>query len=719
MPDLAALLSPQVVAVIGAAPDPAILRGRTLKVMLRHPYRGRIHPVNRSHPTVQGVPAFRSVAEVPERVDLAVLIIPAESVPEELERCGDAGVRAALILASGFAEDPGGAGAALQQLIGEIARRHDMAVCGPNSEGFANLRAALCPTFSPALDGLETALIPEWRSGGHVAVVSQSGGVGFAFYDRGRPKEIPFSHVVTTGNEACLDCFDIVDYLLDEGSAAVFLLFLETIRNADTFRRVAAKALAAGKPIIVAKVGQSEAGRRAAASHTAALAGAHDAYQAMFRRYAIIECADAEEMVDVAAGFSVYGDRLPAGSRVGIATASGGAGGWIADACVAAGLQVPELDADSRARIDPHLPSYGSSRNPVDGTAQAIRQIGYCELARLVGSSASVDAVIAVISARSAEVLEREQENLRRLARETRKPVMMWTYTLPSAESVRILSQAGFPLYTSMRNCARAVAAMAGYREKRERILRSQTVVPVRDERRAARVRAHLIRRMLCEYEAAAVLAEYGIRTVNSRLAASADDAVAAAAGLGGAVALKVQSPDLPHKSEAGAVALGVEGEAAVRKAYAAVLAGARRHCPHADVHGVLVQAMAAPGLEMIVGIQSDPTFGPMLLAGLGGTGAEALRDAALAPIPLGADAARDLLARLRGKALLEGCRGSPAADSEALIDLMLALSAFAADHAGRVAEVDLNPVLVHARGEGVSVVDALIVLHQDSITAK
>jgi acyl-CoA synthetase (NDP forming) len=712
MPDLAALLSPRSVAVVGAAPDRTILRGRTLKVMLRHPYGGRIYPVSRSHASVQGLKAYRSIAELPERVDLAVLIIPAAAVPEALECCGEAGVRAALVLASGFAEDGGEAGAALQARISGLARRFDMAVCGPNSEGFANLQSALCPTFSPALDELAVPLVPEWRTSGHAAVVSQSGGIGFSFFDRGRPKEVPFSYVVTTGNEACLDAFDVVEYLLDEGRTEVFVLFLESVRNADTFRRVAAKALAAGKPLIVAKIGQSDAGRRAAASHTAALAGEHEAYRAMFRRYGLIEGADSEEMVDLAAAFSLWRDRLPAGTRVGIATASGGGGGWMADACAAAGLQVPELEPEARARIDVHLPPYGTSQNPVDGTAQAIRTIGYSELARLTGASERVDSVIVVTSARSAEVFERERESLYRLARETRKPVLMWSYTLPGAESLRMLSEAGYPVITSMRNCARAVAAMAEYRALRERFLLAQDIVPSRNEARRARGAGRLAAAgpVLCECEAAPLLAEYGVRFAEGRLVSSADEAIAAAAELAGAVALKVQSPDLLHKTEAGAVALGAKGSEAVALAYETVVAGVRRCNPDAKVRGVLVQAMAPPGLEMIVGVKRDPVFGPMLLVGPGGVHAEVLRDVALAPLPLSADGARELLGQLRGRALLDGQRGAPASDVDALIELMLALAAFAEDHGDRIEEIDLNPVIVHAARRGVTAVDALIV---------
>jgi acyl-CoA synthetase (NDP forming) len=561
------------------------------------------------------------------------------------------------------------------------------------------------------VDELDIPLVPEWRADGHVAVVAQSGGMGFAFFDRARPKEIPFSYVVTTGNEACLACFDVVDYLLDEGRSEVFLLFLEDIKDAGSFARVAEKALKAGKPIVVAKIGRSEAGSRAAASHTAALAGAHEAYQAMFERYGIIEGADLEEMVDLAAGFSIYRNRLPAGPRVGICTASGGGGGWIADACVAAGLQVPVLDPATRALIDPHLPSYGTSQNPVDGTAQAIREIGYGELARLVGCSDRVDSVIVVTSARSAETFERERENLFRVAREISKPILMWSYTLPSPASVRLLGEAGYPLYTNMRNCARTAAAMAQYRSLRERILRVPEIRPASGGARRARVRERLAAAgpLLCEHESACLLSEYGIAFAKARLALHAEDAVAAAAELAAPVALKVQSPDIPHKTEAGAVALDVEGAQAVRRAYEAVLAAARRHNPAASIRGVLVQRMAPQGIEIVLGIHRDALFGPLLMAGLGGIHVEALRDVAFAPVPVSAARARELLGRLRGRRVLDGARGGPGADVDALIGLMVALSEFAGDHAGEVAGIDLNPVIVHPQGRGVSVVDALI----------
>jgi acyl-CoA synthetase (NDP forming) len=461
---LRALLSPSTIAVVGASPDLHIFRGRTLKVMLGHPFAGRIYPVSRSHGEVQGLRAYPTVAAIPEPVDLAILIIPAEFVPDELERCGAAGVKAAMILASGFAETGSAAGQALQARVVAIAERHGMAVCGPNAEGYANTAAALCPTFSPAVDDLGVPLVPPWRARGHVAVVAQSGGMGFALFDRGRPRELPFSHVITTGNEACLEAFEIVDHLLDEGGSDVFLLFLESIKDPRRFERAAARALAAGKPIIVAKIGKTPAGARASRSHTGAIAGDHAAYQDMFRRHGILEATDLDDMIDLAAAFSLLAGRLPAGGRVGIATASGGGGGWLADACVAAGLTIPVLDAATRAELDRLIPSYGSSQNPVDATAQAIVQSGYAALGRLIAGSPEIDAAILIVSARLATSFEKERAQLAALARDSRVPIFLWSYTLPSPDTARILSQCGYPLFTSLQGCARAVAATAAYR---------------------------------------------------------------------------------------------------------------------------------------------------------------------------------------------------------------------------------------------------------------
>jgi len=711
VPDIAKLLWPKTVAVVGASSDTKGLRGRILEVMLSHPYAGTIYPVSRSATEVQGRKAYASVAELPEPADLAILIIPAEFVVEELERCGRAGVKAAVILSSGFAEEPGETGPRMQEAIRTTAARYDMAVCGPNSEGFANIAAALCPTFSPAMDVSAGPLLPRRPLGGQVSVISQSGGLGFAFFDRARGRNLAFRHIVTTGNEAMLETSDFLDAMLDEGKTDVYLLLLEDVKTPAKFRRAADKALKAGKPLIVAKIGQTEPGRRAVASHTAALAGSHAAYRAIFQHHGVIEGQDFDEMIDLAVGFLTCGNKLPAGPRMGVCTSSGGAGVWMADACVRAGLEVPVLDEATRKAIDVHLPSYGTSQNPVDSTAQGVHKLGYAEFARLVGQSPLVDGVIVVVTARRSAFLENDLPKLQNLARESKKPVFMWTYTLPSDRSVEILNEAGYPLFTGADGCARTMRAMADYRALRERLLRpADAVTGATPDRAAARAMLAAAAPVLCEWHARSVLAAYGIGgNAAGQLVHSAAEAEAAARAMARPTALKVQSANIPHKTEAGAVALNISGDGA-RAAYESVLVAAKKYAPAARIDGVLVQPMAAPGREVILGVNRDPNWGPLLMVGLGGVLVEALGDVALAPVPLDHAGARALLGRLKASAVLGPFRGSPPADTDALVELMVRLSLFAADYADEIAEIDLNPVIVHAKGQGVSLVDALIV---------
>jgi acetyltransferase len=467
MPDIGKLLWPNSVAIVGASSDTRGLRGRIVQILRSHPYQGAVYPVSRSEAQVQGLKAYKSVADLPP-TDLAALIIPAKFVPQELENCGKAGIKAAIILSSGFAEEKGETGPALQKQIQAIAKRYDMAVSGPNGEGFTNTAAALCPTFSPAMDAGEVALLPpQARTRGQVAVISQSGGMGYAFFDHGRPKELSFRYIVTTGNEACLEAGDFAEFIVDEGKTDAILMLIEDLKNPATFERAAAKALRAGIPLIVNRLGASEAGARAILAHTAAR-GDDAEYRALFKKYGVIESNDLDEMVDIASAFINMGKRLPASNRVAIASSSGGGGAWVADACALAGLDMPLLDERTRARIDAYLPPYGCSQNPVDVTAQAIHERGYAEFARLAALSPNVDGVILVVTGRHPRFLLEDREHLIALGRDTEKPVLLWSYTRPAAVCIDLLSEAGLPLFTNVHNCARAMRVMADYRAARE-----------------------------------------------------------------------------------------------------------------------------------------------------------------------------------------------------------------------------------------------------------
>ena len=720
-PDLTPLLRPRSVALIGATSEPLGLRGRTTALLGRHGFAGTIHPVSRSENEIGGRRAYRTITDVPGPVDLALVIIPAEHVPGVLEDCGRAGVRAAQIITSGFAEDGSADGVAMQQRVATIATDYGMAVCGPNSEGFVSLEAGLCATFSPVVDAAERPLLPEHCNRGRVAVIAQSGGIGFAFYDLGRPREMAFSYLVTTGNEACLSADHFIDWMLDQGDTDAFILFLEHVRDAESFTRAAARALALGKPIVVIKAGTSEAGGRAALSHTAALAGSAAGYRAAFERFGLIEAHDIEEAVDLAAAFAAWRGRATSGRRIGILTSSGGAGAWMADACHAAGLDEPELDAGTRARLDPLLPSYATSQNPVDATPQGIRKWGYGELIPLVAGSPRVDAVIAVGSARNRVLFESHRETTVAAGRQMEKPLAFWSYSQPHPVSHQVLAEAGIPVFLNVRNCARALAEWCAFQQRgaeaRENtngqsrpIAASAETTETAEQLQLVAARLFGGDRVLCEYEVAPLLAAYGVPAGPARLAASTGEAREAVREIGAPVALKLQSPRFPHKSDAGLLALNVVGEAEAAAAFDDLMQKARAAASAADIRGVLVQPMASPGVEMIVGLSRDATFGPLVVVGLGGVFTEVLDDSVSSPLPLGEPEVRAMLDRLRGAALLRGARGRPGADVGALVALVLAIARLATDHGERIESLDLNPVIVHPEGHGLSVVDALLV---------
>lgn len=709
MPDLKPLLSPDSVAIIGAAADERSLRGRLTRQLIEHGYDGRIYPVTRSQTEVLGYKAYPTIADIPEAADLAVILVPAAHVVSAIEQCGARGIPAAAIISSGFGEEKTDEAANRDAELRAIAERTGMVVAGPNCEGLVNPLRPLVATFSPVFHDPNEPLLPENSRAKPIAVSCQSGALTFAFLSRGRDRQLKFTYQVSAGNQTVLEAHDYVDWVLDAGGADIFMCYLEGIRDAARFRAVADKAARAGKPMIVAKVGRSDAGRRAAASHTGALARAGMADDAIFRHHGIVRGEDLDHMVDVATAFAYC--PLPRGNRVAIITGSGGSAVWMADILSEHGLELPVLEDDIQRRIMELLPPYGSAQNPVDATAQAIGEIGYAPMVELVAQSERIDTILLISSLANPERAKKFAAEMAELTARLDKPILLSTYTTATAESIAAIAGIGIPCYTSMPSCARAIRALVDYGAFQQRLARrkaaEQTTPGLRDEAASALAGAGPV---LTEAASKALLARYGVPRPPEVLAASEDEAVAAAAQIGGRVALKVQSPHILHKTEAGALALGLDGEAAVRDAYRAMLARLREADPALRIEGVLVQAMARRGIEMILGVTTDPDFGPMLMVGLGGIHVEVLKDVAFAPVPLGPDEAVELLGQLKGAALLDGVRGEQPADKAALAQLMAALSRFAADHAEAISEIDLNPVIVHPAGEGLTVVDALIV---------
>lgn len=713
MPDLTRLLKPRALAVIGASNKAESPRGRIMKTILRNGFAGQVYPVSRSASEIMGRAACAHVRDLPEPVDLAVLLVPAEAVAQVLEDCADAGIMAAVVMASGFSEEGGEVALARQQALVDVAAKRHMAVMGPNCLGFADFTTGLAATFSPVMETLDPPLpyaVPETA---RIGVLSQSGALGFGLIDNALARGLPVARIIATGNEAALDMTDYLDHLLAEDDTDVFLLYVESIRRPVAFAASARRALEAGKPIVAVKVGRTEVGRRAAVAHTGALAGSDAGWNALCWRAGIVQAVDLDEAVDLASCLARHRVRLPRGRRVGVVASSGGGGAWMADCCIEQGLEVPALDAKTCKAIDALLPSYGSSANPVDTTAQVMRERSYLQFCELLGSSPSIDSVIAVCTSRSAETLGLEIDALDKLGGALSKPLLFYSYTPPSRESVEIFKGAGFPVTTSLRNAARAVVAMAGYADAQARHdaaakLRPQGSDPGVRERVAEGLKQS--GPVLCEFDARALLADYGVPDGGGRLVSSAAAAGDAVRALGGPAVLKIQSPDIPHKTEVGGVLPGIETAETAAAGFAEIMASAQALRPEAVVRGVLVQPMAPAGIEMIVGASVDPDYGPLVMVGLGGVFVEVYGDVAFAPAPLDPFHARSLIESLTAWPLLQGIRGAGPANIDPLVDLIVRISHLAADHADVIAEIDLNPVIVHPEGGGVSIADALIV---------
>src|SRR5437660_4361341 len=460
MPDLRPLLSPDSVAIIGAAADSS-LRGRLTQQLVEHGFDGRIYPVTRSQTEVLGHKAYAAVGDIPEAADLAIILVPAAYVVSTIEQCAARGIPAAVVISSGFAEEKSEEAAARDQALRAIAKRTGMVIAGPNSEGLVNPLRPLVATFSPVFHDAAQPLLPKESKAKPIAVSCQSGALTFAFLFRGRDRQLKFTYQISAGNQTVLEAHDYVDWVLDTGGADIFLCYLEGIRDAARFRAVADKAAHAGKPLIVAKVGRSDAGRRAAASHTGALARAGMADEAIFRHHGIIRGEDLDHMIDVATAFAYC--KLPRGPRVAIITGSGGSAVWMADVLSAHGLELPVLEEDIQARIMALLPSYGSAQNPIDATAQAIGEVGYARIVEIVRQSERIDTILLISSMANETRAKKVADEMADLVGTTDKPILLCTYTTASAAAIAALAGAGIPCYTSMPSCARAIRTLVDY----------------------------------------------------------------------------------------------------------------------------------------------------------------------------------------------------------------------------------------------------------------
>jgi len=696
---LDSFFAPDSIALIGASRDLEKIPGRLLSMLRKNEFPGRLYPVNPNYGDIDGLKCYPSIAAIGQPIDLAIVIIPARAVLEALQQCAAAGVRNAVVISSGFAEE-GGDSAAMQDAIAALAKATGMRISGPNAEGFYSEVQRVAATFSPTVDVKpgEPRLLATRR---RIGIVAQSGGIGFAIYHRARALGVALSYVVSAGNESDLGAGEFLDYMVQDASTDVILLFIEGIRDVEKFLAAARRAAETGKPVIVTKVGRSGAGERAAASHTASMAGWSAAYDAVFAKYGFIISNDLDEAVTIAA--LLASNPMPRGDRVAVLTVSGGAGIWGADTVALQGLQVPELSAPIQAEIRTLLPSYGAAGNPIDVTAQGVHSGGLQRSIDLLDVSDEVDAILVVLSLSSDTRMPFKLAELKPVIDAQNKPIVFYSYTLPSLFARQQLAASGVVVLSGLTHVGVAM---------RQMVQRAKFRLPPPVEAAAPprNLSAHLTSATLSEFDGKSLLRDAGMALPDEVLVSEKGALDAAIARVGLPLVMKIQSRDIPHKSEIGGVRVNLATKGEAFAAYQMLLDNARRHRPDAAIQGVLVSPMAKKGVEIIIGTLCDATFGPMIMVGLGGITTELFRDVIYRPAPLGAAEASAMLDELRAAALLRGFRGAPVADIAALSQLIAQLSMVAAQYREQISEIEINPVLVHPAGHGVTIVDALVV---------
>jgi acyl-CoA synthetase (NDP forming) len=703
------LLNPTSVAVVGAS-DRSVWAGAIVENLRRWRFPGELHLVNSARDRALGQVCYPSLREVPGPVDHAVIVTPAATVPAILADCADLGIRAATVVASGFHE-AGAAGAARGDEITEFCRSAGIALLGPNCFGFVNFPAA-------------TVMSRMWLEGppepGPVSAVVQSGQLSLSLYGSAYSRGVGLRYLVSSGNEMVVDANHFFAHFLEDEQTRVICGVLERIPDPPAFERIALDALSVGKPTVVCKLGASDAGRRAVAAHTAAVAGERRVLDTFLRECGVVVVEDIDELVETAGVLANVGP--PRGGRTVYLAGSGGAGGLFSDLAERTAVDLVELSPPTRGRVAELLgqPADGLL-NPLDlGTAgfAALPQI--CEV---LAADPDLDLILAhgqeplssaINGTEMVAALESHMAAARRLNDSGTWMCLHTSTDRDPTEFGRAISARHRAPYLHGRVGMRALDNVIRYGSSRHWLATDLA------ERLAARSAHHSARTaelgdgVLSEWESLRMLREFDVPTVPARLCESLDQARGAAADLGYPVVLKVVSPDIAHKSDIGGVVTGITGRAELDEAYAGVLAGAREHAPEARIDGVLVCSQLRNALEMFVGVTVDPAVGPMVAVGLGGVFVEVFDDVALALPPFDTERAERLLRSLRCWPLLDGARGAERPDVRALAELLSRFSRMAAALGDEVREIDVNPVMVLHDGAGAWAADALVVFERD-----
>ncbi|MNU64573.1 hypothetical protein D3C71_538550 [compost metagenome] len=684
------LLNPASIAVVGASGNAARIGGMPLAHLTTFGYRGAIYPINPKYEEVFGLRCWPDLEALPAAPDLVVLALAAAEVTPMLKRCQARGVRAVIVYAAGFAE-AGDAGAALQAELEAFVATTDMVVAGPNAMGFANLNTQAHTNFASVFN---TA--PMQQGPGRVSLLTQSGNVCAAVYAIARRLGVDFSHFINTGNEACVDFAQYLEYLAQDDATEVGIGYIEELRDGPRFMEAAAEFVRRDKLLILYKAGETEKGSEAVRSHTSALAGDQQIYQAAFRQLNIIQSHDFAQMAQLAhlAGYR----QRSAGKRVAIITISGALGAILADKFIGQGLDVPTLPQPLQDQLRAGIPDYGMVSNPVDVTGNVVNDPGFVRTA--MEALAVSDAIDAIVVYAPGYMLDRMADDLCAVAE--KHPRLIVAIDTGAAKTREQLRAGGVPVFEDIGVAVSALSPFLLWQERRKH----NPWLQVRSQ--PAPARAALAGRA-DEHTTKRYLAEFGVQPVDEAIARTADEAAAVAGRLGFPVVLKVLSADIAHKTEAGGVRLRLGNAQEVRKAFDEVMASARAYAPTAQIDGALLQKMEAGQAELILGATRDPVFGMTLTVGLGGVLTELYKDVSHRVLPVDEAMARDMLGELKAFPLLTGYRGRPLGDVEAACRAIAGFSRAVLALQEQADEVEVNPLLVKEQGQGVRALDALV----------
>lgn len=691
---LSALFAPRSIALVGASDDPARIGGRPLRYLRNSGFAGSVYPVNPKRESVQGVKAYASISALPEAPDLAILAVPASGTLQAVRESAQAGVKAAIVFSAGFAETSD-EGAAMQAEMTAIARESGMRILGPNCLGAFNSNIGYYGTFSVAFDS-------EFVKPGPVAVVSQSGAYGSHIMHLARERDLGIGYWIATGNESDVDVAEALRWVVDQPDVNVVMAYAEGVRNRETFIEALEIARQRRKAVVFMKVGRSEVGAHAVSSHTAALAGSDAVFDAVFRQYGVWRAKTTAEQIDVA--YACARGIYPKNDKLGIFTLSGGFGIQMADDAEASGLDVSPMPDAAQEELKAMLP-YASPRNPVDATAQALTDMPLMAKfisAMLEKGDYGFFTGIFGSGPTSPTFSGKLREAMVSASRGATDTIMSLTMTAPR-DIVRTYEEKGFLVHEDGSALMNALGALVHFRNSFDQAAKGAAPA-------AALAPSQIGAEPLSEAEAKKILAPAGIAFPREHLATDLDGLRAAAADLGFPLVLKIASPDIAHKTEIGGVIVGVKSLEEAEEGFRTLLARAAEKRPDARIEGVLAVPMISGGVETIAGIVRDPVFGPVVMFGLGGVFVEVLKDVTFRAAPFDVDEAHRMIREIRGYAMLEGVRGAPPADVDALAQMLAALSRFAAANAETVESVDLNPVRVLEKGKGVVALDALIV---------